>query len=57
MAEATSEHDGRNGERRVRATRPPQRRPAEADPDVENYHDEYDLKEQDRRREAVDHRR
>jgi len=57
MAEATSEHDERNGERRVRATRRPQRRPAEADPDVENYRDEYDLKEQDRRREAIDHRR
>ena len=58
MAEATSEHGERNGgERRLRATRPPQRRPAEADPDVENYRDEYDFKEHDRRREAIDHRR
>ncbi|MFL5456299.1 MAG: hypothetical protein ACJ78X_07855 [Myxococcales bacterium] len=57
MAEATSEHGGQNGETRVRATRPPQRRSAEADPDVENYRDEYDFKDQDRRRGAIDHRR
>lgn len=57
MAEATSDHGGRNGERRVRATRPQQRRAAEADPEVENYRDEYDFKEQDRRREAIDHRK
>jgi len=57
MAEATSEHGRRNGEKRVRATSSPQRRPAESDPDVENYRDDYDLKQQDRRREAIDHRR